>query len=115
MFPRGAAGGGSCSPQRTPHSSVRRTARSPRARSEEHTSELQSLTNLVCRLLLEKKNKKESESSALGASGTVSAQHPSQGRSRAAGPILSIRSCIAPRARCRAQQSVYFPHASVTY
>src|SRR5438093_9620128 len=27
------------------------------ARSEEHTSELQSLTNLVCRLLLEKKKK----------------------------------------------------------
>src|SRR5438093_5913027 len=27
-------------------------------RSEEHTSELQSLTNLVCRLLLEKKNTK---------------------------------------------------------
>src|SRR5438093_7546259 len=26
-----------------------------KARSEEHTSELQSLTNLVCRLLLEKK------------------------------------------------------------
>src|SRR5262249_56967757 len=26
------------------------------SRSEEHTSELQSLTNLVCRLLLEKKN-----------------------------------------------------------
>src|SRR5438093_9017257 len=26
-----------------------------RVRSEEHTSELQSLTNLVCRLLLEKK------------------------------------------------------------
>src|SRR5262249_61870234 len=33
----------------------RRTAR----RSEEHTSELQSLTNLVCRLLLEKKKKKK--------------------------------------------------------
>src|SRR5262249_59702118 len=34
--------------------------RSPGAaarRSEEHTSELQSLTNLVCRLLLEKKNR----------------------------------------------------------
>src|SRR5438046_8470738 len=29
-------------------------------RSEEHTSELQSLTNLVCRLLLEKKKKKNS-------------------------------------------------------
>src|SRR5258706_11458137 len=28
-----------------------------RLRSEEHTSELQSLTNLVCRLLLEKKKK----------------------------------------------------------
>src|SRR5437016_8676932 len=26
------------------------------SRSEEHTSELQSLTNLVCRLLIEKKN-----------------------------------------------------------
>src|SRR5260370_27635061 len=30
----------------------------PQARSEEHTSELQSHLNLVCRLLLEKKNKK---------------------------------------------------------
>src|SRR5215213_11769043 len=30
-----------------------------RPRSEEHTSELQSLTNLVCRLLLEKKKKKK--------------------------------------------------------
>src|SRR5688572_30897628 len=28
------------------------------ARSEEHTSELQSQSNLVCRLLLEKKNRK---------------------------------------------------------
>src|SRR5258706_4860046 len=30
-------------------------------RSEEHTSELQSLTNLVCRLLLEKKKKISSQ------------------------------------------------------
>src|SRR5690606_41524466 len=30
----------------------------PHARSEEHTSELQSRENLVCRLLLEKKKKK---------------------------------------------------------
>src|SRR2546427_11412366 len=44
----------------------RRAARVPRpdphlgsaARSEEHTSELQSQSNLVCRLLLEKKKKK---------------------------------------------------------
>src|SRR5438093_4456283 len=44
---------------------VRRSRRVPEAgrrrlaRSEEHTSELQSLTNLVCRLLLEKKKKKK--------------------------------------------------------
>src|SRR5256886_11698245 len=31
----------------------------PNTRSEEHTSELQSQSNLVCRLLLEKKKKKE--------------------------------------------------------
>src|SRR2546427_12362111 len=36
----------------------RRAAPEPR-RSEEHTSELQSQSNLVCRLLLEKKNKIE--------------------------------------------------------
>src|SRR5262245_64511075 len=35
-----------------------RTA-APRGRSEEHTSELQSLRHLVCRLLLEKKKKKK--------------------------------------------------------
>src|SRR5437016_8258833 len=34
------------------------------ARSEEHTSELQSLTNLVCRLLLEKKKKEKKITSA---------------------------------------------------
>src|SRR5215475_16213115 len=32
-----------------------------RGRSEEHTSELQSRENLVCRLLLEKKKKKKSQ------------------------------------------------------
>src|SRR5437016_5483507 len=36
-----------------------RRFRAPCWRSEEHTSELQSLTNLVCRLLLEKKKKKK--------------------------------------------------------
>src|SRR5256885_11463566 len=35
----------------------RMTPTRPRRRSEEHTSELQSPCNLVCRLLLEKKNK----------------------------------------------------------
>src|SRR2546427_3735956 len=33
----------------------------PDARSEEHTSELQSQSNLVCRLLLEKKKKKRKD------------------------------------------------------
>src|SRR2546430_6665627 len=33
-------------------------------RSEEHTSELQSQSNLVCRLLLEKKKKKKTEFNA---------------------------------------------------
>src|SRR2546430_8705410 len=37
-------------------------------RSEEHTSELQSQSNLVCRLLLEKKKK-------VGCAGPVSARH----------------------------------------
>src|SRR2546425_5857720 len=36
----------------------RRAPRRPWCRSEEHTSELQSLAYLVCRLLLEKKKKK---------------------------------------------------------
>src|SRR2546430_10741811 len=31
----------------------------PRLRSEEHTSELQSQSNIVCRLLLEKKKKQQ--------------------------------------------------------
>src|SRR2546430_13059027 len=44
---------------RRPGFSVRSSCQrcpSPRHRSEEHTSELQSQSNLVCRLLLEKKN-----------------------------------------------------------
>src|SRR2546423_6478465 len=36
-----------------------RRANRDRIRSEEHTSELQSLAYLVCRLLLEKKNKQQ--------------------------------------------------------
>src|SRR2546426_6786136 len=36
---------------------IRASDRQPKNRSEEHTSELQSPCNLVCRLLLEKKKK----------------------------------------------------------
>src|SRR5438093_7542411 len=38
-------------------------------RSEEHTSELQSLTNLVCRLLLEKKNGTQAQDSHFDTAG----------------------------------------------
>src|SRR5690606_39594064 len=55
---------GRCGASRLPHrghgatAPTSRTSRSrPRVRSEEHTSELQSRENLVCRLLLEKKKK----------------------------------------------------------
>src|SRR2546425_7968237 len=48
-------------PQRAGAGAARGSERAPRARgphrSEEHTSELQSLAYLVCRLLLEKKKK----------------------------------------------------------
>src|SRR5260370_30606403 len=45
----------SCPPRGPPKR--RRTVSTTTPRSEEHTSELQSHLNLVCRLLLEKKNK----------------------------------------------------------
>src|SRR5262245_63368600 len=44
-------------PRRLPPAPLHRAGRWV-LRSEEHTSELQSLRHLVCRLLLEKKNKK---------------------------------------------------------
>src|SRR2546426_1336569 len=43
--------------RRRHHSITGDRADRPRGRSEEHTSELQSPCNLVCRLLLEKKKK----------------------------------------------------------
>src|SRR2546430_7234307 len=49
--------GGYATWSRARSSSSSRIASSRDARSEEHTSELQSQSNLVCRLLLEKKNK----------------------------------------------------------
>src|SRR5260370_22507742 len=43
-------------PKQTCDTTLRRLPAASRSRSEEHTSELQSHLNLVCRLLLEKKN-----------------------------------------------------------
>src|SRR2546426_6238575 len=45
--------------RRTGHGRSRPRPSPAAARSEEHTSELQSPCNLVCRLLLEKKKKKD--------------------------------------------------------
>src|SRR5438093_13034260 len=47
--------GGEVNPRAPINAPAPRAVATPR--SEEHTSELQSLTNLVCRLLLEKKKK----------------------------------------------------------
>src|SRR5690606_42011236 len=46
-------------PAPVPHHSDARCPAADPERSEEHTSELQSRENLVCRLLLEKKKKKK--------------------------------------------------------
>src|SRR2546430_6500625 len=45
-------------------------------RSEEHTSELQSQSNLVCRLLLEKKKKKKTTQKVQSKPKTKYRQHP---------------------------------------
>src|SRR5258706_16458056 len=62
-FPAATPGAWRPRPGRRSCSRTRSRPRSPidcatERRSEEHTSELQSLTNLVCRLLLEKKKSK---------------------------------------------------------
>src|SRR5437868_12048780 len=57
----GGAGVVPAESRREPHQSKREPAAHPQAlaaRSEEHTSELQSRFDLVCRLLLEKKKNK---------------------------------------------------------
>src|SRR5207237_8554917 len=50
----------------SPATRSRRRARWSTSRSEEHTSELQSHLNLVCRLLLEKKKNENGQPSRLG-------------------------------------------------
>src|SRR5438105_10463147 len=48
-----------------------RPGRAPRKRSEEHTSELQSRVDLVCRLLLEKKKLEQPDASATNLTATL--------------------------------------------
>src|SRR5215468_1549500 len=59
------------------------------ARSEEHTSELQSHHDLVCRLLLEKKKKNVNISSA----GYVICYRPCQARAPSKGKGFMARRC----------------------
>src|SRR5258706_2717735 len=57
-----------------------------RKRSEEHTSELQSLTNLVCRLLLEKKKEHPSTTGTTDQSIPASANNKAHQCNRAGAP-----------------------------
>src|SRR2546430_7297069 len=65
----------------------------PGGRSEEHTSELQSQSNLVCRLLLEKKTVSWSSRRASGARPT----RPPQRSSRRAHAHRRPAACSRPR------------------
>src|SRR2546430_11759199 len=63
------AGSARCAPAR-----LHRRRR--RGRSEEHTSELQSQSNLVCRLLLEKKKKQDSTVATARTNSTLTRGRP---------------------------------------
>src|SRR5262249_56114901 len=83
-----------------------------RRRSEEHTSELQSLTNLVCRLLLEKKKKDDELHTALarrreGARAAHRAQPAPHADQRLHAPLQSI--CQPLRSRRHAARLTYAP------
>src|SRR5207249_5445089 len=58
-YSRPGAGGGGARSHRRAHGRRGRSRDRQLARSEEHTSELQSRFDLVCRLLLEKKKKQK--------------------------------------------------------
>src|SRR5438132_13172123 len=62
--PQGSRAGAGWGPERAMSGELRAEIRR-RVRSEEHTSELQSHSDLVCRLLLEKKKKKKINKSKL--------------------------------------------------
>src|SRR2546430_9163284 len=98
------------------HSGAARKPRSPtstaglrrgegitRRRSEEHTSELQSQSNLVCRLLLEKKKKEDDHASGRGV--MLCRQSPGLGmasRVRVPGPVAAAEGGGPGRLRLRA-------------
>src|SRR5258705_937074 len=73
-------------------------------RSEEHTSELQSLRHLVCRLLLEKKKQQEGRHTMRGRSGSGTSQcfqtHTEPARQQEIHDLLAQRSTSATPVYC---------------
>src|SRR5437016_8475795 len=59
-------------------------------RSEEHTSELQSLTNLVCRLLLEKKKNPATPAPCVPTSAPTHGEHSAMYTHNAVSPLTFI-------------------------
>src|SRR5438093_3045571 len=80
--------GCSCSPASWTHALISVRAACA-ARSEEHTSELQSLTNLVCRLLLEKK-KGSAQVELMGERLKNGAVFPPRRRPKPNSPVFTI-------------------------
>src|ERR1039457_1583763 len=81
--------------------------RSVDLRSEEHTSELQSPCNLVCRLLLEKKNtKKEDPHQAATISGYTATQTVSTLAGVSKATITNVR--VSPTLRAMRDRSFFF-------
>src|SRR4029434_4969537 len=67
-----------------------------RGRSEEHTSELQSHLNLVCRLLLEKKNQRRCSGEQMFQLSRPLRRKPRLACSAAFGPLVGRSSAAAP-------------------
>src|SRR5690242_21015697 len=90
---------------------VRFLASFPAGRSEEHTSELQSYVNLVCRLLLEKKNTPHPAAPTLAV--VVVSRHLGCGHRRLAEPsaaaALHRRVSCPPRLACPGVRCVARP------
>src|SRR2546430_3226160 len=77
----------------------------PEVRSEEHTSELQSQSNLVCRLLLEKKKQKTHTAASADSRNRSSAQSaPTQSYRRLQFKVRRLR-----QRACTAAQAIPFP------
>src|SRR5262249_55691622 len=76
----------------------RRGCRGSGRRSEEHTSELQSLTNLVCRLLLEKKKQKVMSRQGTLIGGQRRARREAAKPAAPAEPPAALRYHSVPRA-----------------